>query len=381
MSILFRFGAARNTRNKAAEHNFSHRIAKLGFSLLLACTSLNASAIASEDRTKITDLLTANSASAPNEILTLSNVDGDFDIYLVDVTTGESRNLTQNDHDDVHAVWSPDGKRIAYVNNASGRGDIYVMDLSTEQVKRLTDESSSDIVPKWSPDGQYLTFASMDLKGASSIKLYSFADKKLRQLYQSNAELLSPEWSSDSQKIVFLKTGEGRGPSIHTISIDGSNMQTVVSETKSDKQSPRWSPDNQKILYVAKRSRVVGLYAVDIESGEEIQVDPSTAIDAEGEFHASGALAFLSARGNGVRRQVYLSQHLDAPAIRLTIGDMEESDLNWLDDGSGLLFTRYVDGRFQTMHLDLATKVAKVAAPNLGGVHYAPKARPRQTSP
>ena len=43
-----------------------------------------------------------------------SDQDGDFEIYLANVFTGERQRVTDNEVDDRYLVWSPDGKWISY---------------------------------------------------------------------------------------------------------------------------------------------------------------------------------------------------------------------------------------------------------------------------
>ncbi|GGG90403.1 winged helix-turn-helix domain-containing protein [Silvibacterium dinghuense] len=59
--------------------------------------------------------------------------------------------------------WSPDGRSIAFDSRARGRSDIFVISVSGGQPTRLTDSSatgSDNVVPAWSHDGRTLYFSS-----------------------------------------------------------------------------------------------------------------------------------------------------------------------------------------------------------------------------
>lgn len=57
----------------------------------------------------------------------MSNADGDFDIYVVDLAGGVRRRLTDSPELDGTPSWSPDGRRIAFESTRDGRSQIYVM--------------------------------------------------------------------------------------------------------------------------------------------------------------------------------------------------------------------------------------------------------------
>jgi hypothetical protein len=78
-------------------------------------------------------------------------------------------------------AWAPDGERIAFVSDRSGNDEIYVMDVSGDNVRQLTDHPSMDWFPFWSSDGQRIVFNSrrdgnleiyvMDADGSNVVRL------------------------------------------------------------------------------------------------------------------------------------------------------------------------------------------------------------------
>jgi len=56
--------------------------------------------------------------------------------------------------------FSPDGRKIAFFSNREGNFDIYLRDLETGELLRLTGHPSHDMSPDFSPDGQRLVFHS-----------------------------------------------------------------------------------------------------------------------------------------------------------------------------------------------------------------------------
>ena len=81
-------------------------------------------------------------------------------IWVVDVTTGEARRLTDGDAADSDPAWSPDGRRIVYTtalnrdHDLRDRSDIVVVDVDSGKRTRITGGNESTFfVPAWLPDG------------------------------------------------------------------------------------------------------------------------------------------------------------------------------------------------------------------------------------
>ena len=68
----------------------------------------------------------------------VSSQDGNAEIYTMDPDGSQMTNLTQNPATDTNPIWSPDGKRIAFISDRrGGTGDIYVMNADGSGVKRI----------------------------------------------------------------------------------------------------------------------------------------------------------------------------------------------------------------------------------------------------
>jgi Tol biopolymer transport system component len=55
-------------------------------------------------------------------------------------------------------VWSPDGKRIAFVSDRSGSAQVHVMWADTRETLQLTRVERAPGGLKWSPDGRFILF-------------------------------------------------------------------------------------------------------------------------------------------------------------------------------------------------------------------------------
>jgi TolB protein len=66
--------------------------------------------------------------------------------------------MTFGNWDDISPSPEPGGKRLAFASNRSGFWDLYLMDLSSGEISQLTDTPEYESAPSWSPDGSFLTY-------------------------------------------------------------------------------------------------------------------------------------------------------------------------------------------------------------------------------
>src|SRR5262249_24270616 len=85
------------------------------------------------------------------------------DIWTVAAGGGDAHLLVSHPATESRPIYSPDGRRLAFVSTRTGNGDIYVLTLETGDLKRLTFDDSIDLLDAWSADGRWIYFSSTSL--------------------------------------------------------------------------------------------------------------------------------------------------------------------------------------------------------------------------
>src|SRR5579863_10256537 len=85
-------------------------------------------------------------------------------LWIAPAAAGEPRQLTSGPHDS-SALWSPDGKTLAFLRAAEKDGkpeppQIYLLPMEGGEARQLTELPKGAGGPLWSPDGRSLAFTS-----------------------------------------------------------------------------------------------------------------------------------------------------------------------------------------------------------------------------
>ena len=88
-----------------------------------------------------------------SKIAFYSNVDGDYEIYVINSNGSGLTQLTSNTAGDWYPSISGDGSKIAFQSNVGGDLEIYVVNVDGTGLTQLTSNTAEDAYPVISFDG------------------------------------------------------------------------------------------------------------------------------------------------------------------------------------------------------------------------------------
>jgi dipeptidyl aminopeptidase/acylaminoacyl peptidase len=147
-------------------------------------------------------------------------------LYVFDVTSKKTTQITSGDFDDGDPAWSPDGKSLAFTSNRSTpdpdrnyNSDIWVVAAdNTDKGARLTQVTTnpgSDRAPSWSPDGKWIAFVTqIDVKdmiyATHHLAVAPSAGGEAKVLTLSfDRSVRRPRFSADGGSIFFVAEDDG----------------------------------------------------------------------------------------------------------------------------------------------------------------------------
>jgi len=174
------------------------------------------------------------------------------DLFSVPARNGTPRNLTKtsNAHER-DAVWSPDGKWIAYNSDATGENELYVraQDDKGQPQQITTGADTYYYQPIWSPDSKKLLWSDR----LQRLRYVDVGTKVVTQIDQDKyGEIEVYNWSPDSQWITWGRPEENGLPRVYLYSL-ASKQQTAITDTWYGSGEPVFSDDGKYLLLSSAR--------------------------------------------------------------------------------------------------------------------------------
>ena len=172
------------------------------------------------------------------------------EVFNVPATEGVVRNITRTPgSNDRNAVWSPDGKHIAYIGDATGETEVYIQGATGKPVQ-LTKNSDTYIRRLfWSPDSKKIFYT--DRK--NRLVEVTVATKEKRTIMQTpEGEVRGISFSPCGNWITYTKSAENEMGVVYVRNLaDG--KETAVTEKWYSSASPVFSTDGKYILFTSAR--------------------------------------------------------------------------------------------------------------------------------
>jgi len=237
------------------------------------------------------------------EVLAFSHASllgGLADIYLIDSNQG-IRLAGEPKKYDTGPLWSPDGSQLIYMGSFGWEADLFLLDIESRESHQITQDGYYKYSPRWSPDGEYLAYLNTEDPEHPSLHPELLNNLELSTGENHTIEferVLDYRWLPESQSIFTLaKTDVGF--SAYKVNLDGSREKLNARlNFLEEAVYVSLSPDSSMAAYVVPATDpdalVDPLYVASIDGSGEYEVG-SFAIDSSMVWSPDGErLAFVT---------------------------------------------------------------------------------------
>lgn len=199
-----------------------------------------------------------------NSIVMDSSVKGHSKIFLVNVPSGKSRQLTSGDWEDVTPSFSHDGKTVYFASNRSGEFQVWKLVLATGSASQITQGGGFYAVE--SADEKNLLYT----KGIHSTEIAQVPVSGGNENTVVGSLSYWPDFAVSPSGIYFVPAQRSRGGVpiwFHRFS-DGKDVE-VFQVTGVDLQGMALAPDNRELLLSVRTSAETNLMALSFSNANK----------------------------------------------------------------------------------------------------------------
>ncbi len=165
--------------------------------------------------------------------------EGQTDLYIIELLTGEVDRLTFDPFNDTHPSWHSTTGEIIYASERGAKNRLVLINLNRGTERVLTDGTYNAISPSWTPDGKSILFCS-DSQGIYDIHKLEIN----RQLSANSGQLKKGSVKSDQSLTDDrqLKTDNYSSDSFRQPTVSDSHSNEEVTSTENDSKESTGSP-------------------------------------------------------------------------------------------------------------------------------------------
>lgn len=194
---------------------------------------------------------------------------------------GAADRVTDTPSAEYQIAWAPDSRRLIYGSERDGTDHLFLYDFATHGEKRLTNSDGDDTRPLFSPDGKRIAFLRggrmlyvIDADGGHEHRLAEGIIDAPRPLDEQDRAFA---WSPDSRWIAYLDSGDRLFRNANVVAVDGGKSRPVSFLANVFADSIAWTPDGRALMFITGQRT---------EQSQVARVDllPHTPVFREDEF-------------------------------------------------------------------------------------------------
>lgn len=288
-------------------------------------------------------------------------------LWIVDVDGSRARELTSGTWRDSQPVWSPDGKRIAFLSDRDGTNQLHVLWVDTREAAQLTHLEQAPGGINWSPDGKLIAFTAFEADNDPILAVKLPERPRNAQWAKPPVLVNRLAWAAD-----------GRGPlpqgftQVYTIDSALGGTPRQITTGKYNHNGPEWSADGKRIYVSSIRKPDAEylrgdseIYSIDLKTLEVKALTDRNGPDGNPQVSPDGR--WIAYTGYDEKKftnhvaSLYLMDNMGG-SKKLLAGNLPSSpqDVRWAADGSGVYYEMEEKGSSHIYFISADGKIRQV---------------------
>ncbi len=194
------------------------------------------------------------------------------DIWMMNVATGDTQQLTNVPSGNSGVCFSPDGKRICFSSDRDGRNNLYVMGIDGSGLEKITVDTFRYYNPVWSPKTNEIVYYRERGDNKDKVFMMRLADKKEIKVTNDTLHDIYPGWMPGGKEIIYTFTDPSgsntNGSQVAVVGVNGNNKRIIPGIAPAF--FARVSADGKQIAFIRGRWPQNNIYIANMD-GSNVQ--------------------------------------------------------------------------------------------------------------
>ncbi|NJO91756.1 MAG: hypothetical protein HC831_24410 [Chloroflexia bacterium] len=209
------------------------------------------------------------------------------DIYLVNATGGDAQALTFHEAHDFMPVWSNDAKKISFASERHGNFDVFIIDLTTYEEKRLSYHSNDEYPYTFSTNDKYLIFGAQRLDAVNHRQYPTGSQPEVYKV-PVDGGWVDQVWTipaedikirKDGKEFIYhdIKGGEDEFRKHHQSAVTRdiwkydveTKKHTQLTSFYGEDRNPVYAPGEKNIFYLSEKSGTFNVHKMSLANPAE----------------------------------------------------------------------------------------------------------------
>jgi eukaryotic-like serine/threonine-protein kinase len=224
---------------------------------------------------------------------------GQFDVYAGRISGGARIRLTEDRAREQSPRFSPDGEHVSFtvIDAASGVPSVRVLPaLGGAPLATIADAADA----AWSPDGRRLVYVQRGTDGKGALVVSALDGSSRRAILATNTQypfLRNPAWSPDGETIAVVRGTGGVAGEIWLVASEGGTPTAAVREPESVFSDwPSFTSDGRGLVHASNRGGATNIWWLPLSGGAAVQLTTGGGPDESPSVAEDGTIAYVNSR-------------------------------------------------------------------------------------
>jgi TolB protein len=211
---------------------------------------------------------------------------GDTEIFLVNPVTGDAFNITKAPKsEERYPAFHPNGKQLIFTSNREDNKtyNYYIANLDGSNLKKLSNLPAGSVAywASFTSDGKWIYFNEGNTSRIFRIKPDGTQQEDVTEGRDANV-------SPDGKKFVYTQKGQ-KGWGVWTMDSNGGNrIQIIPNESEIGGIAPVWSPDGKRVAFSMQTDEIAEIFSCNTDGSDLRQLTNLKQISSSPSYSPDG---------------------------------------------------------------------------------------------